>query len=282
MNDFVDFLLEIQPGPYRSEELVVQMQADLAKLGHLAEPFAIESEGTGGADAVIKGWLFEAELGAPLAILSHGYQAGRVDMAGLCVELNEKGWNAACYDTRGHGLSTGDMTTFGHHEVPDLHRLIDQLAEESESEKVFLGGLSMGGALSLMAATHPKVKGVSTFSAYWDFEVCFHRYLMLCLPGITESVADDIIKMASEKGSFDLDDVSPSQVLADAAALPPLQLMHGGGDELIPRSQAEAIEQEWSGQAKFLFLEEAGHADILGHPAAVGAFHESAQACFDL
>jgi len=270
--DIAPLLLFPQPGYYKNPAFYAQVRRELEEQDADPEDFEVLSIGAGHAEAALRGWLFRGEPGAPLVILSHGVMAGRVDMANLCAELSRRGINAACYDSRAHGLSKGRCITYGHHEAHDLVAIADQLMPEVGATGLILGGLSMGGSISLLASGDPRVQGVATFSAYFDFTACFDRYLRLCIPGLGAAEADAALTEVCSVGGFSRETVSPAVALARHTHFAPLLIQHGGLDELIPAAQAEALQKAWRGPVRLEVHQQAGHADILGDARALQNF----------
>ena len=93
-------------------------------------------------------------------VLSHPFSASLEFWDGLIRVLPAK-YQAVAYDVRGHGLSSAPVGEDKYRLdilVEDLHHLMEHL----NIEKAYVGGLSMGGAISLgYAGRHPeKVKGL--------------------------------------------------------------------------------------------------------------------------
>lgn len=97
--------------------------------------------------------------GVPL-VLSHPFSASLDFWEGLVKALPSK-YRAITYDVRGHGLSSapaGEENYTLDVMVEDLHQLLEYL----KVDRAYIGGLSMGGAITLgYAGRHPeKVKGL--------------------------------------------------------------------------------------------------------------------------
>lgn len=87
-----------------------------------------------------------------VAIIVHGYQSKATDMIIIGKMYAEMGFQVMLTDLRGHGLSEGDLTTFGHHEKFDLKRWINfALREYGSNSNILIHGVSMGAATTMMA-----------------------------------------------------------------------------------------------------------------------------------
>jgi pimeloyl-ACP methyl ester carboxylesterase len=106
--------------------------------------------------------------GVPL-VLSHPFSASLEFWSNLIQALPKK-YQAIAYDVRGHGLSSAPVGEENYTldiMVEDLHHLLEHL----NIEKAYIGGLSMGGAISLgYAGRHPeKAKGLLVCDIHGGF-----------------------------------------------------------------------------------------------------------------
>ena len=109
---------------------------------------------------------FRFDRGPVGCLLTHGFTGSPFEMRELGEYLAEKGLSVLCKPLPGHGTSPYDMLKT---DWRDWHgACVENLAELSaRCEKVFLCGMSMGGALSLHAAAHYaeryRVAGVAAY-----------------------------------------------------------------------------------------------------------------------
>jgi len=102
--------------------------------------------------------------GGPVGcLLVHGFTGSPPEMRGLGEHLAAQGYTVRGPRLPGHGTSPEDMATTGADDwlagaEADLRRL------QSECETVFVGGLSMGGVISLILASEHPVAGVIALS----------------------------------------------------------------------------------------------------------------------
>ncbi len=107
--------------------------------------------------------------GFPL-VLSHGFTASLKTWAPQVEDFSRK-YQLIVYDTRGHGLSSAPAGAENYSLdilVEDLHNLLTHL----KVDKAYVGGLSMGGAVSLgYASRHPeKVAALLIFDIDGGFQ----------------------------------------------------------------------------------------------------------------
>lgn len=103
-----------------------------------------------------------------VAILCHGYRGTPYrDFSGGASEMIEMGYNVILIDQRAHGQSEGHSITFGVKEVKDLLSWIEFAKNKfGEDVPLVLVGISMGGAVVLMAADKVKNAKIIADSPY--------------------------------------------------------------------------------------------------------------------
>ncbi len=86
-------------------------------------------------------------------LLVHGFTGSPHDMVYLGERLNSRGWTVSIPRLPGHGSAGVDLLNSGRRDW--LRRVIDAYLDlKSEYSRVYVCGLSMGGALALMLASH--------------------------------------------------------------------------------------------------------------------------------
>ena len=98
-------------------------------------------------------------------LLIHGITSGAAQMIPMAKFLNDYGYSVWCVNLAGHGTYHEDL----------LHTTYEDMIRKSEDDykylkkhydKVFVGGLSTGGCLSLyLAAKHPEIAGIIPVSS---------------------------------------------------------------------------------------------------------------------
>ena len=98
-------------------------------------------------------------------VLIHGITAGCAEMQPLGRLLNDYGYSVHCVNIAGHGTYPGELLRTSWEDAVDK-AWYDYDRMKQYYEKVYIGGLSMGGCLSLaLASRRDDVDGIFSFSA---------------------------------------------------------------------------------------------------------------------
>ncbi|MEU6878645.1 alpha/beta fold hydrolase [Streptomyces sp. NPDC046712] len=113
----------------------------------------------------------------PAVLLGHGFGGSKDDVRAQAERLARDGYAVLTWSARGFGSSTGQIgLNDPDHEVKDVQRLIDWLAQRPEvlldkdgDPRVGLTGASYGGAVSLLAAGYDtRVDAIAPQITYWN------------------------------------------------------------------------------------------------------------------
>ncbi|MFE5404457.1 CocE/NonD family hydrolase [Streptomyces sp. NPDC056580] len=113
----------------------------------------------------------------PAVLLAHGFGGSKDDVRQEAEDLTRAGYAVLTWSARGFGRSTGKIgLNDPEHEVADVSRLIDWLAEQPQvrldakgDPRVGVTGGSYGGAVSLLAAGHDRrVDAIAPAVTYWN------------------------------------------------------------------------------------------------------------------
>ncbi|MFD3920575.1 alpha/beta fold hydrolase [Streptomyces sp. NPDC058595] len=113
----------------------------------------------------------------PAVLLGHGFGGSKNDVRAQAEKLARDGYAVLTWSARGFGKSTGAIgLNDPAHEVKDVSRMIDWLAERPEVQldaegdpRVGMSGASYGGAISLLGAGHdPRVDAIAPVITYWN------------------------------------------------------------------------------------------------------------------
>ena len=113
----------------------------------------------------------------PAVLLGHGFGGSKDDVREQAEKLARDGYAVLTWSARGFGRSTGRIgLNDPAHEVQDVRRLIDWLAERPEvrldkagDPRVGVTGASYGGAISLLAAGYDtRVDAIAPQITYWN------------------------------------------------------------------------------------------------------------------
>ena len=230
----------------------------------------------------LEGWVVCGDPSRPWVILCHGLGTNRADLLDVASSLHRAGFNLFLFDFRAHGNSAGRVTSFGWLERRDLEGALAYLGSQPEipARPYGLYGISMGGAVGLMAAAHDERLGaLAVDSPYVNLEETLGRHLTLMYP--LPRVPFLWFVLATYRLRFG---VWPNQVSpqADAARLSPrpLFLINGAEDPRMPATGARRIFAS-AGEPKTLWLiDGAGHLEGPAlvpeeyHSRVVGFFQE--------
>ncbi|MFE3431813.1 alpha/beta fold hydrolase [Streptomyces sp. NPDC059171] len=204
----------------------------------------------------------------PAVLIGHGFGGSKNDVRAQAEKLAADGYAVLTWSARGFGKSGGKISLNDpDHEVEDVSRLIDWLAERPEVEldgkgdpRVGLTGASYGGAVSLLAAGYDeRVDAIAPVITYWNLadalfpDGVFKKLwagIFITTGGGCEKFEQRLCEMyerVAVSGKPDAEAVellterSPSAV-ADRIKVPSL-LLQGQSDSLFPLGQADAMQQ---------------------------------------
>ncbi|WP_179894600.1 alpha/beta fold hydrolase [Streptomyces sp. f150] len=204
----------------------------------------------------------------PAVLIGHGFGGSKNDVRAQAEKLAADGYAVLTWSARGFGKSGGEISLNDpDHEVKDVSRLVDWLAERPEVEldgkgdpRVGLTGASYGGAVSLLAAGHDeRVDAIAPVITYWNLadalfpDGVFKKLwagIFITTGGGCERFEKQLCEMyerVAVSGKPDAEAVkllterSPSAV-ADRIKVPSL-LLQGQSDSLFPLGQADAMQK---------------------------------------
>ncbi|MFE2207680.1 alpha/beta fold hydrolase [Streptomyces rubiginosohelvolus] len=204
----------------------------------------------------------------PAVLIGHGFGGSKNDVRAQAEKLAADGYAVLTWSARGFGKSGGKISLNDpDHEVEDVSRLIDWLAERPEVEldgkgdpRVGLTGASYGGAVSLLTAGHDeRVDAIAPVITYWNLadalfpDGVFKKLwagIFITTGGGCERFEKQLCEMyerVAVSGKPDAEAVkllterSPSAV-ADRIKVPSL-LLQGQSDSLFPLGQADAMQK---------------------------------------
>jgi uncharacterized protein len=173
-------------------------------------------------------------------ILFHGLGDNRVGMTGYAMILMARGYSVLLPDARAHGVSGGELATYGLLERDDIRQWFDFVSAQYHPRCIFGLGESMGAAQllqSLGAGTHfCAVAAESSFSNF--HEIAYDRMGQPFHLGpwfgqiVLRPLVEAAFLRARWKYNLDLRRVSPEDAVADTQV--PVLLIHGQIDSNIP------------------------------------------------
>jgi fermentation-respiration switch protein FrsA (DUF1100 family) len=252
-------------------ELQIEAQA-VANRYHakLAEVSVIASDGV-----ILRGWsMRSAQANGAAVILMHGVADNRAGMLGNADLLLGHGYSVLLPDARAHGVSGGEMATYGVKEAGDVRRWYDWL-QQTEAPRCIDGmGESMGAAQLLQALrTTPGFCAVVAESSFADFrEASYDRLGEKLHAGawagrtLLRPAVEAGLLYARWKYGIDLAQASPENAVA--ASRVPVLLIHGKKDTNLPAYNSEMILAHNRSRIPAVILWEPAEADHCGTAGA--------------
>jgi pimeloyl-ACP methyl ester carboxylesterase len=216
-----------------------------------APPATCEETTFAGAGAMLKGWRCHGSTPRRgTLIYLHGVADNRTSAAGVIRRFGGRGFDVWAYDSRAHGESEGDVCTYGYFEKGDLWRVLDTVNEGP----VLLIGTSLGAAVALQSAAHPKVTSIVAVESFSDLRtVAIERAPFF----FTTGVIAEAFQLAETRGRFRVDDVSP--IVAARSITIPVLIVHGDSDRETPPAHSQRLIEALGGPKRLILVPGAGH-----------------------
>jgi hypothetical protein len=198
--------------------------------------------------AILRAWLVHPEHpNGDDVLLLHGLGDNRIGMTGYAQLLLTHGFTVLLPDARAHGLSGGQLATFGLLERNDIHQWSDFLQMQNHPRCVFGFAESMGAAQLLEALdTHPNFCAVAAESSFSTFrEIAYDRMgqPFHLGPWIGRTLLRPVVEVAflraGWKYKLNMEQISPEDAVAHSNI--PVLLIHGVVDSNIPVRHSRAI-----------------------------------------
>lgn len=173
---------------------------------------------------------------APLVIFFHGYRCSALrDGNGMFSYARKIGYNVLLADQRAHGKSEGSTITFGVKGRFDCKSWAEYAVSRFGSEqKIYLSGLSMGGATVLMAADIglPKqVVGIIADCPYSSPKAILCSVIKQL--GFPVKLTYQMAKLSGKWiGKFDVEEASAIASIRNSKI--PILIIHGDADDFVP------------------------------------------------
>ena len=216
-----------------------------------AAPPTCEDTTFAGAGATLKGWRCQGSTPRRgTLIYLHGVADNRSSATGVIRRFGGRGFDVWAYDSRAHGESEGDVCTYGYFEKDDLKHILDTVDEGP----VLLMGTSLGAAVALQSATHPKVTTIVAVESFSDLRtVATERAPFFFTTGVIAGA----FQLAEARGRFRVDDVSP--IVAARSITIPVLLIHGDSDRETPPTHSQRLIEALGGPKRLILVPGAGH-----------------------
>lgn len=205
------------------------------------------------------GRYYHTRNGAPLQIMLHGYKGDATrDFCGGHKLAKKLGHNILLIDQRGSGKSGGNTISFGVKERWDALYWINYAKERFGDIPVFVVGVSMGGAISLMITDMdlPKnVKGVIADCPYSSPKAIIQK---VCRDrGMPDKIYPFVTLGALIYGHFNPNKEGAVKSVKNAKV--PVLILHGEADGFVPVSMAKEIYDSCTSKKHLYLFKDADH-----------------------
>ncbi len=222
---------------------------------------------------VLRGDFWAQPHPAPTIIICHGYRVSRDYMrSAAALVYSMSGCNLLLFDFRGHGESDSVTISLGNAEVRDLQAAITVASQQPETVPgaIVLHGFSMGAAVALMIPPRPEVAAIIADSPYARLDDILRRFVIdaltakntwwsplfqrlhVMMPFLSWTIVEIGALVFRARFGYPLI-ARPDRSLARWKALsnarpqrayPPILLIHGEQDSMIPIAEARSLEAE--------------------------------------
>lgn len=189
----------------------------------------------------LAGWYLPSQNGATV-ILQHGYHTNSEEMLPAAEMLNRHGYGLLLFDFRAHGLSKGEIVTFGLHEIKDTQAALAFLQNrpEAHSDKIGLLGVSMGGAVGILASAELKeIRAIAVEGVFAELrdEVDVGIQAQTPLPA---TPFDSIFAFFANQHGYKISSVAPVETIGQISPRPIL-ILQSGADKRIPVESGQRL-----------------------------------------
>ena len=209
----------------------------------------------------LSGRYFEYAPGAPVEIMFHGYR-GTADRD-LCLGVDRAfalGHSCLLVDQRTTGGSGGRLVTFGIREHRDCLSWVDFTVDRfGPSVRIFLVGISMGGATVLMAAGEPLPENVVGVLADCGFTSARAIICKICRQlHLPARIIYPLIRLGARLyGGLDLEEKSAIEAVRRIRV--PVVFAHGEADTFVPCSMSRENYEACAAPKAIYTVPGAGH-----------------------
>ncbi len=222
---------------------------------------------------VLRGDFLAQPLPAPTIIICHGYHISRDYLRSTTAYVYSMfGCNLLLFDFRGHGQSDSAAISLGNGEVRDLQAAITIASQQPETlpGTVILHGFSMGAAVALLIPPRPEVAAIIADSPYARLDDILRRFVVcrltekntwwfplfqrlhVMMPAVSWAIVEIGACVFRVRFGYPLI-ARPDRCLERWRALPnahppytspPILLIHGEQDSVIPIAEARSLEAQ--------------------------------------
>jgi uncharacterized protein len=198
----------------------------------------------------------------------HGVGDNRIGVVSHSEILLRAGYNVVLMDSRRHGVSEGEIATYGWLERNDAHAILDALVGSEHPTHIFALGEFMGAGIALQcAAADPRIEAVVAEAPFASLREASYDYAGLrWSPSLGKTLFAPFSWMLVSRGEslagFSASGISPEQAVA---ARPfPVLLICDANDVALPCRHAERIYAAARGPKSLWVVPGALHTGALG------------------
>lgn len=228
---------------------------------------------------LLAGKYYHMQDGAPLIIFFHGYRCSAIrDGNGIFLYTRKLGFNVLLADHRAHGDSQGKTITFGVKERYDVCSWAEYMVKRlGKEQKIYLSGLSMGGATVLMASNiglPQNVIGILADCPYSSPKAILCSVIKQM--GFPVKATYWLARLSAKWiGKFDVEETSALQAVRESQI--PTLILHGDADDFVPCSMSMDCQAAGESHVRLVLIKGAGHGmshcvDTISYEAAVYEF----------
>lgn len=227
----------------------------------------------------LAGRYYHLKDGAPLIIFFHGYRCSSLrDGNGIFLYTRKLGFNVLLVDQRAHGKSEGNTITFGVKGRYDCKSWVEYAIERfGKEQKIYLSGLSMGGATVLMASDIGLPKNVIGILADCPYS---SPKAILCSVikqmGFPVKLTYQMARLSAKWiGKFDVEEASALEAIKNTKI--PILILHGDSDDFVPCNMSIDCQAAGKDNVRLKLIKGAAHGmshcvDTPSYEAAVYEF----------
>ena len=230
---------------------------------------------------VLSGKYYHLKDDAPIIMFFHGYRCSAIrDGNGIFLYTRKLGFNVFLADQRAHGKSQGKTITFGVKERYDVRSWVNYFTKRfGEQQKIYLSGLSMGGATVLMASNiglPENVIGILADCPYSSPKAILCKVIKQL--GFPVKITYALAKLSAKwLGKFDMEESSAIQAIRESEI--PTLIMHGNADDFVPCSMSMDCQLAGEEHVQLVLIKDAAHG--MSHCVDTPSYEKAAYAFFE-
>lgn len=198
------------------------------------------------------------------ALLIHGYRSNADSMLNFAAIYNqEMNFNCLVPSLRGCGESDGEYLGMGYLDSYDMLKWLDLIISKDPKANIFISGVSMGGATSMMVSGLDLPSNVKCiiedcgYTSVWDI---FAHELDFLYHLPTFPILDIASALSSWKANYSFKEASSLTSLAKSEV--PMLFIHGEEDSFVPFNMLDEVyNAKVNGYKEKLVVKGAGHAN---------------------